>query len=118
MARPGGRSTPRRCTARWRRTTPQPRSPSTATNDLAPSRRCSNRRRMIRLRFQALLAALALLLLPSPAAAWWEYGHETTAEIAMKLVQPRTRVSILAVLKQQKVLETPTCPAGTIEEVS
>jgi len=73
---------------------------------------------MIRLRLQALLAALALLLLPSPASAWWEYGHETTAEVAMKLVQPRTRQSILWLLKQQKTLETPTCPARTIEQAS
>jgi hypothetical protein len=73
---------------------------------------------MVRLRLQALLAALALLLLPSPAAAWWEYGHETTAEMAMKLVKPRTRQSVLWLLRQEKVLETPTCPARTIEEAS
>jgi len=73
---------------------------------------------MIRFRLQALFAALSLLLFPSPAAAWWEYGHETTAEVAMKLVKPRTRQSILWLLKQQKVLETPTCPARTIEEAS
>jgi hypothetical protein len=73
---------------------------------------------MIRLRLSALLAALAMLLAASPAAAWWEYGHETTAEVAMKLVKPRTRQSILDLLKQQKVLETPTCPARTIEEAS
>jgi hypothetical protein len=66
----------------------------------------------------AFLAAFTLLLLPSPAFAWWEYGHETTAEVAMKLVKPRTKQSILALLKQQKVLETPKCPARTIEEAS
>ncbi|HMI18684.1 MAG TPA: S1/P1 nuclease [Sphingomonas sp.] len=73
---------------------------------------------MIRFRFSALFAALALLLLPSPAFAWWEYGHETTAEVAMKLVKPRTKQSILVLLKQQKVLETPKCPARTIEQAS
>ena len=73
---------------------------------------------MIRPHLPAFLAALSLLLLPSPAAAWWEYGHETTAEVAMKLVQPRTRQSILWLLKQQKTLETPTCPARTIEQAS
>jgi hypothetical protein len=72
---------------------------------------------MNRLRLSALLAAL-LLLIPSPASAWWEYGHETTAEIAMKLVQPRTRQSVQALLRQQKVLDTPTCPVRTIEEAS
>ena len=66
----------------------------------------------------ALLALLGLLTVSSPAAAWWEYGHETVAEIAMSQVQPRTRAAILALLRQQKVLETPTCPARTIEEAS
>jgi hypothetical protein len=73
---------------------------------------------MIRFRLHALVAAFALLLLPSPAAAWWDYGHETTAEVAMKLVQPRTRQSILWLLKRQALLQTPTCPARTIEEAS
>ncbi|HWI86657.1 MAG TPA: S1/P1 nuclease, partial [Sphingomonas sp.] len=72
---------------------------------------------MIR-RLQTLLAAFGLFLLPSPAAAWWEYGHETTAEIAMRLVQPRTRTSIQWLLSRQKLLETPTCPARTIEQAS
>ncbi|WP_420136951.1 S1/P1 nuclease [Sphingomonas sp.] len=72
---------------------------------------------MNRLRLSVFLAAL-LLVIPSPASAWWEYGHETTAEVAMKLVQPRTRQSIQALLRQQKVLETPTCPVRTIEEAS
>ncbi len=65
-----------------------------------------------------LLASFALLTLTSAARAWWEYGHETTAQIAMKLVKPRTRLSILLLLKQQKTLRTPTCPARTIEELS
>jgi len=73
---------------------------------------------MIRFRLQALLVAISLSLLPSPAAAWWEYGHETTAEVAMKLVKPRTKQSIFWLLRQQKQLETPSCPARTIEEVS
>lgn len=73
---------------------------------------------MIRFRFAAMVAAVTLIFASSPAAAWWEYGHQTTAEVAMKLVKPRTRQSILALLKQQKVLETPTCPARTIEEAS
>src|ERR1700742_4511288 len=118
MARAAGPSTPRRCTARCKPTILRRKLQYTATNDLARSCGWSNPPRMIRFRLQALLAALALLLLPSPAAAWWEYGHETIAEVAMKLLKPRTRQSILALLKQQKVLETPTCPARTIEEAS
>lgn len=66
----------------------------------------------------SLLALLALFTIASPAAAWWEYGHETVAKIAMSQVQPRSRAEILALLKKQAVLETPTCPARTIEQAS
>ncbi|WP_243843219.1 S1/P1 nuclease [Sphingomonas vulcanisoli] len=59
-----------------------------------------------------------MLGLTTPAAAWWEYGHQTVAEIAMSQVQPLTRADILALLKQDKKLETPTCPAHTIEQAS
>lgn len=65
-----------------------------------------------------LLLALFAALIPSPAAAWWEYGHETTAEIAMKLVKPRTRAAIVALMKRDSTLDTKTCPAHTIEQVS
>ncbi|WP_420140329.1 S1/P1 nuclease [Sphingomonas sp.] len=66
----------------------------------------------------ALLAVAALLALPSPAFAWWEYGHETVAKIALSQIKPRTRASIEWLLKRQAVLETPSCPARTIEEAS
>jgi len=64
------------------------------------------------------VALLALLALPSPATAWWEYGHETVATIAYKSVAPRTRASIDWLLARQKLLETPTCPARTIEQAA
>ena len=68
----------------------------------------------------ALSPALAvmLLLMPSPAAAWWEMGHQTVATIAMGQLKPATRASILALLKQQAALQTPTCKAGTIEQAA
>lgn len=69
---------------------------------------------MIRRMF--LLAAL--LLIPSQAMAWWDYGHETVARIALLNVKPETRASIDRLLKKQKLLETPTCPVRTIEEAS
>ena len=50
--------------------------------------------------------------------AWWEYGHETVAEIAMAKVEPATRVRINALLAQSRSLDTPTCPARTIEQAS
>jgi hypothetical protein len=70
------------------------------------------------MRLSRLLLVLALLLAPSPAFAWWEYGHETVAQIAMRLVQPRTRASIAWLLKRDAALETPTCPVRTIEQAS
>jgi hypothetical protein len=71
---------------------------------------------MIR-RFLLLLAGLSALG-ASPAAAFWEYGHQTVATIALSQVQPRTRASIQWLLKHQAVLETATCPAKTIEEAA
>jgi hypothetical protein len=68
--------------------------------------------------FAVTFAPLAALALPSPALAWWEYGHETVAEIALSQVKPATRASIDWLLKRQKALETPTCPVRTIEEAS
>lgn len=61
---------------------------------------------------------LVFLLLPSPAFAWWEFGHETVARIAMLEVQPQTRTAIRRLLAQSNLLETPTCPARTIEQAS
>ncbi|WP_051103505.1 S1/P1 nuclease [Sphingomonas sp. PR090111-T3T-6A] len=70
-------------------------------------------------RLQFLLAAIVALLLPlSPAAAWWEYGHETVARIAYLEVNPETRAGIDGLLRQSKLLDTPTCPAKTIAEAS
>lgn len=65
-----------------------------------------------------LAAALLLALAPAPAAAWWEYGHETVAAIAEMNVSPATRREIRRLLAQSRTLETPTCPARTIEEAS
>jgi hypothetical protein len=70
-------------------------------------------------RLFALLAALfALVAATSPAAAWWEYGHETVARTAYLEVMPATRAGIDALLRQSKLLDTPSCPARTIEQAS
>ena len=63
-------------------------------------------------------AALAVSLIASPAMAYWEYGHETIASIAYKNVKPETRRAIDRMLAKQGLLETPTCPAKTIEQAS
>ncbi len=69
---------------------------------------------MIRILFAALLA----LGLATPAGAYWEYGHQTVAAIAYANVKPRTKAAIRRILAQQALLDTPQCPAGTIEEAS
>ncbi len=65
-----------------------------------------------------ILAAMLAALVPSPALAWWEYGHETVAKIALQQVRPRTRSRIAALLRYDRALETATCPARTIEQAS
>ncbi len=63
-----------------------------------------------------LLALLALL--PSPALAFWEYGHETLARIASANVTPKARREIAALLRHAPDMATPTCPLKTIEQAS
>jgi hypothetical protein len=65
-----------------------------------------------------LLALLALILAASPAAAWWEYGHETVGRIAWLEAKPETRAALRRLLAREALLETPTCRARTIEEAS
>ena len=68
-----------------------------------------------------LVRACALLLLfasASPAFAWWDYGHETIADIALANVSPQTRVAVQRLLAEQALLETPACPARTIAQAS
>jgi len=65
------------------------------------------------------LAAVALAATASPAAAYWEYGHQTVAEIARANVRPQTRAAVERLLRQSgPLLDTPTCPTRTIEEAS
>jgi hypothetical protein len=63
-------------------------------------------------------AGAALAFAASPAAAYWEYGHQTIAEIAMKNVTPRTARAVKALLAETALLNTPTCPATTVEGAS
>ncbi len=62
--------------------------------------------------------AALLALIPSPALAWWDYGHQTIARIAWAEVRPATRARMQALLAQSHLLETPNCPARTIEDAS
>jgi hypothetical protein len=65
-----------------------------------------------------VLALFALLLAASPAAAWWEYGHQTVGRIGYMEASPATQAAIRRLLAQSKLLETPTCPATTVEDAS
>ncbi len=71
---------------------------------------------MLRRLLPALAALLALL--PTPAFAYWEYGHQEIARIAWANIRPITRVRIQHLLAEQALLDTPKCPAGTIEQAS
>jgi len=72
---------------------------------------------MIRRCIAPLLALLALLI-PTAANAYWDYGHETVARIAMRNVTPGTRAAVQRMLARSDLLETPTCSARTVEEAS
>ena len=63
------------------------------------------------------VAALALCF-AAPANAYWEFGHETVAQIAMANVTPRTRAAVKRLLARTPELGTPECPATTIEGAS
>ena len=64
-----------------------------------------------------LLIALSLLL-PSPALAWWEYGHETVAKIAFAKASPKARADITRLLRHAPELATPTCRLRSLEDAS
>lgn len=70
--------------------------------------------------FRAIAAPALVLgaLFPAPAAAWWDLGHETVATIAWDNVRPETRVAVARLLAHADLLDTPTCPAATIEQIS
>jgi hypothetical protein len=65
-----------------------------------------------------LLLLAAALLLPSPAFAWWEYGHYTVARIAEDVARPSTRAEIRRLIARSALLETPQCPIRSIEDAA
>jgi hypothetical protein len=64
------------------------------------------------------LCALLLALAPTPAAAWWEYGHETVGRIGYMSASPHTRREIDRLLRLGSLLDTPTCSVRTIERAA
>jgi hypothetical protein len=69
---------------------------------------------LIRLFTLVLLAGLV----PTPALAWGQYGHETVAQIALSEVRPATRRRIVALLRQSRALQIPQCRLRSIEDAS
>jgi S1/P1 Nuclease len=67
---------------------------------------------------RAVTALLLIFALGSPALAWWDYGHKTVATIAWDVVKPETRSAITALLKAERLVETPTCPLKSLEDAS
>ncbi len=66
------------------------------------------------------IAALALLgmALPQPALAYGAYGHATIARIALANVRPTTRARVEALMAHAALLETPTCKASKLADLS
>ena len=64
------------------------------------------------------IPVLLAMLFPVPALAYWDYGHQLVAKIAWANIRPATRARITHLLGEQALLETPSCPARTIERAS
>jgi len=66
-----------------------------------------------------LLTAIILLLAPlAPAQAYWEYGHQTVAQIAQANMSPVARARMQRLLRAAPMLGTPTCAMRNIGDVS
>lgn len=65
-----------------------------------------------------LLAALVALLAATPAAAYWDYGHRVVAAIAWETMSPAARAEAARLMRQGRLLDTPDCPVGTLEDAS
>lgn len=69
------------------------------------------------MKFKFALLAL-ILLAPTPAAAWWEYGHHTIARIAQISAKPSTVRALRQLLGHAPALGTPQCPIRNIEDAA
>ncbi len=66
----------------------------------------------------AFAGLLLLIATNSPALAWGEYGHRTTAEIALANTTPATRAQINALMRAETSLGTPACPVNTLADAA
>jgi S1/P1 Nuclease len=66
-----------------------------------------------------LFIALLLVLIPAnPALAYWEYGHQTVAQIAQANMSPGARAAIARLFRAAPMIGTPKCPLRSIEDAS
>jgi hypothetical protein len=65
-----------------------------------------------------LAFALFALLLPSPALAWWDYGHKSVATIAYAELDPKARREIARLIAHSRELETPRCRIRSLEDAA
>lgn len=64
------------------------------------------------------LISVFLLALSQPAAAYWDYGHQTVAAIAWAQLTPPVRARITRLIAHAPELATPQCPIRSIEQAS
>lgn len=69
-------------------------------------------------RLWAALIALMSLAWASPAAAWWELGHQTVAGIAQANMSPVARARAQALFRAAPLLGTPKCALRDLRDAS
>jgi S1/P1 Nuclease len=66
-----------------------------------------------------LLLTLLIIAMPlSPAQAYWEYGHETVAQIAEANMSAKARTNMYRLLRAAPLIGTPKCPLRDIKDAS
>ncbi|HEX4736611.1 MAG TPA: S1/P1 nuclease [Allosphingosinicella sp.] len=66
-----------------------------------------------------LLVFLAFaLLLPSPALAWWDYGHRSVGTIAWAELNPQAKREIAQLIAHSRELDTPECRVRTLADAA
>lgn len=66
-----------------------------------------------------LFAALFVLIIPiAPVQAYWEYGHETVAQIAEANMSQKARGAVRQLLRAAPLLGTPQCSLRDMKDLS
>lgn len=65
-----------------------------------------------------VLCAVLLGLNAAPALAWGEFGHRTTAAIAMANMSPKARAEVTALLRAERGLGTPYCRVRSLGDAT